>query len=126
MHSSRMRTACLLPVSPSMHCAGGVYSGGCLPLVWGGVCSCLVFDFCCSISNSLLIIVCLNYNIGIMLEISKYITQPLRHFLCILKGFHSFLKDFYLVTQLVHNDLITRHILLMLRLILNDFVFKVS
>ena len=36
MHSSRMRTANLLPVSHSMHCAGGVCSkrgvcsGGCL------------------------------------------------------------------------------------------------
>ena len=39
LHSSRMRTACLLPVSPSMHCArgclfrgGGVFAprGGCL------------------------------------------------------------------------------------------------
>ena len=65
MHSSRMRTARLLPVSPSMHCAGGVSTpgdaapgggllpgqclvlgggmsasgpGGCLPLVPGGVC----------------------------------------------------------------------------------------
>ena len=56
MHSSRMRTARLLPVSPSMHCAGGVSTpggaapggicsqgsvwswGGCLPLVLGGVC----------------------------------------------------------------------------------------
>ena len=34
MHSSRMRTARLLPVSPSMHCMVG---GGCLLL--GGVCS---------------------------------------------------------------------------------------
>ena len=35
MHSSRMRTARLLAVSPSMYCAGGVgvFSGG------GGVCS---------------------------------------------------------------------------------------
>ena len=32
MHTSRMRTACLLPVSPSMHCAGGC-------LLLGGVCS---------------------------------------------------------------------------------------
>ena len=32
MHSSRMHTARLLPVSPSMHCSGG------LPLVPGGVC----------------------------------------------------------------------------------------
>ena len=31
MHSSRMRTARLLPVSPSMHCSGGGY------LVWGEV-----------------------------------------------------------------------------------------
>ena len=31
MHSSRMRTARLLPVSPSMHCSQGVY------LVWRGV-----------------------------------------------------------------------------------------
>ena len=30
-HSSRMRTACLLPVSPSMHCAGWCLSRGCLP-----------------------------------------------------------------------------------------------
>ena len=30
MHSSRMRTACLLPVSPSMHCYGGCTClGGC-------------------------------------------------------------------------------------------------
>ena len=41
MHSRRMRTAYLLTVSPSMHCAGGVCSwgvsaGGCLPLVPGG------------------------------------------------------------------------------------------
>ena len=38
LHSSRMRTAYLLPVSPSMHCAGGVSApgGGCLPLVPGG------------------------------------------------------------------------------------------
>ena len=42
MHSSRMRTARLLPVSPSMHCAGGVSSRGCLLwgcLLQGGVCS---------------------------------------------------------------------------------------
>ena len=32
MHSSRMRAACLLPVSPSMHCS---QEGGCLPLVLG-------------------------------------------------------------------------------------------
>ena len=57
LHSSRMRTAHLLPVSPSMHCTGGgsgpggcLISGGvwsqegCLPLVrgdawsWGGAC----------------------------------------------------------------------------------------
>ena len=32
MHSSRMRTARLLPVSPSMHCSGGVPDrGGYLP-----------------------------------------------------------------------------------------------
>ena len=38
MHSSRIRTARLLPVSPSMHCAGGVSAPrGCLLL--GGVCS---------------------------------------------------------------------------------------
>ena len=37
MHSSRMRTARLLPVSPSMHCRGSA-PGGCLLL--GGVCSC--------------------------------------------------------------------------------------
>ena len=40
MHPSRMRTARLLPVSPSMHCcAGGVSApmgGSCLPLVLGG------------------------------------------------------------------------------------------
>ena len=28
MHSSRMRTARLLPVSPSMHCSWGVYLPG--------------------------------------------------------------------------------------------------
>ena len=55
LHSSRMRTARLLPVSPSMHCTrgylplvqgggtclwsgGGVCSGGYLPLVLGCVC----------------------------------------------------------------------------------------
>ena len=48
MHSSRMRTARLLPVSPSLHCAGvvsasrgrggGVCSGGCL-LLGCSVCS---------------------------------------------------------------------------------------
>ena len=32
MHSSRMHTACLLAVSPSMHCTGGVSAQG-------GVCS---------------------------------------------------------------------------------------
>ena len=31
MHSSRMRTACLLPVSPSMHCYGGCMPGGGVP-----------------------------------------------------------------------------------------------
>ena len=42
LHSSRMRTARLLPVSTSMH-YGGVsggtclWSGGCLPLVWSRV-----------------------------------------------------------------------------------------
>ena len=41
MHSSRMRTVHLLPVSPSMHCAGGVsapggVSRGCL--LWSGGC----------------------------------------------------------------------------------------
>ena len=37
MHSSRMRTARLLPVSPSMHCSRGVYlvPGGCI-WSWGG------------------------------------------------------------------------------------------
>ena len=30
LHSSRMHTACLLPVSPSMHCAGCLPPGGCL------------------------------------------------------------------------------------------------
>ena len=40
MHSSRMRTARLLPVSPSMHCAGSVCSGGSAPRGGdGGVCS---------------------------------------------------------------------------------------
>ena len=33
MHSSRMRTARLLPVSPSMHCGGGCLFWGCL--LWG-------------------------------------------------------------------------------------------
>ena len=41
MHSSRMRTARLLPVSPSMHCSGGMYLVWGVPvpggyLVWGG------------------------------------------------------------------------------------------
>ena len=37
MHSSRMRTSHLLPVSPSMHCAEGGSGrwGGCLLVVWG-------------------------------------------------------------------------------------------
>ena len=35
LHSSRMRTARLLPVSPSMHCAGGVCSGGLPGPGWG-------------------------------------------------------------------------------------------
>ena len=47
MHSSRMRTARLLPVSPGMHCSGGylvpggctlcqgVYWSGCVPGLWG-------------------------------------------------------------------------------------------
>ena len=48
MHSSRMRTACLLPVSPSMHCGWGVSAPGgvggvgvSVPrgLLLGGVCS---------------------------------------------------------------------------------------
>ena len=44
MHSNRMRTAHLLPVSPSMHCAEGVvcFRGCLLPgvcLLWEGVCS---------------------------------------------------------------------------------------
>ena len=46
IYSSRMRTARLLPVSPSMHCAGGggcLLPGGCLLLegfvLLGGVCS---------------------------------------------------------------------------------------
>ena len=39
MHSSRMRTAHLLAVSPSMHCTGGMSNpGGCLLL---GVCALL-------------------------------------------------------------------------------------
>ena len=42
MHSSRMRTARLLPASPSMHCTGGcLLLGGCLlregVCSWGGV-----------------------------------------------------------------------------------------
>ena len=37
MHSSRMRTARLLPVSPSLHCAGGSAPGGCLLLRVGSV-----------------------------------------------------------------------------------------
>ena len=40
MHSSRMRTARLLPISPSMHCEGGVClllgGSGCLLQVGGG------------------------------------------------------------------------------------------
>ena len=43
MHSSRMRTARLLAVSPSMHCAGGSAPGGVCSggggLLPGGVCS---------------------------------------------------------------------------------------
>ena len=48
MHSSRMRTACLSPVSPSMHCSGGVpaWSRGCTCLVLGG-CTCLVLGDTC-------------------------------------------------------------------------------
>ena len=50
MHSSRMRTTRLLPVSPSMHCSGGVpaWCGGVyLPgaggvPAWSGWCTCLV------------------------------------------------------------------------------------
>ena len=42
MHSGRMCTACLLPISPSMHCAGGcLLLEGYTPLVLGeggGVC----------------------------------------------------------------------------------------
>ena len=36
LHSSRMLTACMLAVSPSIYCAGGIYLGreGCLP--WQG------------------------------------------------------------------------------------------
>ena len=34
MHSSRMCTARLMPISPSMHCSGGVYLPGGVP-VWG-------------------------------------------------------------------------------------------
>ena len=40
MHSSRMRTGRLLPVSPSMHCSGG----GCVPareVYLPGGCTCL-------------------------------------------------------------------------------------
>ena len=36
MHSSRMRTACLLPVSPSMHCSQGDVPAGGIP-AQGGV-----------------------------------------------------------------------------------------
>ena len=39
MHSSRKRTARLLPVSPSMHCAGGVSAPGGVCSGSGGVCS---------------------------------------------------------------------------------------
>ena len=42
LHSSRMHTVCLLTVSPSMHCAGGVCSGGCL--VQGGIPACTEVD----------------------------------------------------------------------------------
>ena len=35
MHSSRVRTARLLPISPSMHCTGGSQV---VPLVPGGAC----------------------------------------------------------------------------------------
>ena len=35
MHSSRMRTACLLPISPSMHCLGGYLVLGDVPAQWG-------------------------------------------------------------------------------------------
>ena len=38
MHLSRMRTACLLPGSPSMHCSGGVYLLG---VYLPGECTCL-------------------------------------------------------------------------------------
>ena len=37
MHFSRMHTTCLLPVSPSMHCAGGMSATGGY-LLPGGVC----------------------------------------------------------------------------------------
>ena len=37
MQSSRMRTARLLPVSPSMHCAGGVSAPGGVSALGGGV-----------------------------------------------------------------------------------------
>ena len=39
MHSSGMRTARLLPVSPSMHCSGGCTCWGCVP--GPGGCTCL-------------------------------------------------------------------------------------
>ena len=39
MHSSRMRTARLLPVSPSMHCSRGVSAPGGGHVCWGYVCS---------------------------------------------------------------------------------------
>ena len=48
LHSSRMRAARLLPVSPSIHCAGGWGAPGpgeCL-LCWGGVCLPLVWGVC--------------------------------------------------------------------------------
>ena len=51
MHSSRMRTARLLPVSPSMHCAGGVSALGVCLLWERGVCShgrCLLQGDICS------------------------------------------------------------------------------
>ena len=35
MHSSRMRTACLLPISPGMHCSGGVPGLGMCTWSWG-------------------------------------------------------------------------------------------
>ena len=57
MHSSRMRTSRLLPISPSMHCwgcllLGGVSSGGCL--LPGSVCSwwvCLLLGRVCSLEG---------------------------------------------------------------------------